>query len=334
MGVMKLIATIKREKNVFLAEQIKEIKDSLLKRLKGSDPEFKEKTETQKNELSKYKLKILDTDALAICKEADIPKKDHNAYKKWILSLIGIEGSGVGFNVSDGKLEDRTGLIENLRKYYLLKLQQTEGVPKNIFDFKSVGGLIEAVKDHEVSDSEKIKKEKWKAFFKEGKDLLGATVLFKNGSYSVYHVEGTHLDTINALVKMSAKDPDDVKNYGTNATRLSTCSWCTADPMTAENYLREHISLTMFYKDGEPKYELLGARKNSNRWDDQSGEFHNASNNKIPLTKLAELIRNMEMPKENREKIWKALVINPKIGNDIIDNPDKHATKAKELASS
>lgn len=330
MAVMKLTATIKREKNVFLAASAKDIKENLLKRLQKNDPEF-DKIRNNSEDLdtsAKAKLRILETDALAVSIEASETDK----YKGWILSLIGVENSGVGFNVLNEQLEDRTALIENLKKYHKLKGQ--EGVPTDIFTIKSLGGLIEAVKDYKVSDSDKIKKEKWKTFFKNGENLPGATVLFKNGSYSVYHVEGTNDKTIDALIKMSGKDPKEVKEKGQNATRLFTnCTWCTVNPKTAKNYLENNISLTMFYENGAPLYELLGAKNGSKQWGMGSGEFHNASNGDRPLTELAQLIRTMGMPVEKREKIWKALIIKPVIANDIIDHPEEHA-KAKKNPSS
>ena len=342
MAVMKLMTTIKREKNVFSAGMMQDIKDNLLKRLKKDDPDFKNIRNNSEDldTSAKNKLKILNADALAICTEAGIPSNETNKYKGWILSLIGVENSGVGFNVLNERLEDRTALIDNLTKYHQSKGQ--EGVPTDIFTIKSLGGLIEAVKDYEVSDSDKIKKEKWKAFFKNGEELPGATVLFKNGTYSVYHVEGTHADEraihgffeIDALIKMSGKDPKEVKDNGQSATRLfSGCSWCTADPEHARQYLLNNISLTMFYENGAPLYELLGAKKKSKQWSLGSGEFHNASNGNIPLTELAQLIRTMGMPKEKREKIWKALIIKPVIANDIIDNPEKHAKAEKNPSS-
>lgn len=338
MAVIKLMATIKREKNVFSAGMMQDIKDNLLKRLKKDDPDFKNIRDNSNalDEAADKKLKILNADALAICTEAGIPSNETNKYKGWILSLIGVENSGVGFNVLNKRLEDRTALIDNLKNYHKSKGQ--EGVPTDIFTIKSLGGLTEAVKNYKVSDSDKIKKEKWKAFFKNGEELPGATVLFKNGTYSVYHVEGSKPEKINALIKMSGKDPDEVKNRGNGATRLfSGCTWCTADPEHARQYLRRNISLTMFYKDGEPLYELLGAKKATKVWGrDFSGEFHNASNSHIPLTELAKLIRTLTkegMKIQERKKIWKALVIKPIIANDIIDRPENHS-KTKENPSS
>lgn len=333
MAVMKLMATIKREKNVFSAGMIEDIKDNLLKRLKNEDPDFavlREKKDLKNlNEEAKKKLDILEVAAKAICTEAGIPRNETNKYKGWILSLIGASRSGVGFRVTGERLEDGPALIDNLTKYHKL-IAKGKKIEKDIFKIKSVGDLTEAVKDYKVSDSDKIMKQKWKAFFQNGEELPGSTVLFKNGSYSVYHVEEAEPDTINALIKMSGKDPDEVKDKGNEALRLSNCTWCTAHTEHAEYYLENYISLTMFYKNGEPLYELLGAKKESNQWEGESGngEFHDAQNRDKNLTELAQLIRTMGMPKENREKIWAALIISPKIADDIIDHPEEHA-KAK-----
>lgn len=318
------IATINKMHNLkFFVADVKAIKEKLLKRLIEHDDDFKQiKEPKEKEDKAKEKLKILDAEALAISKETG-----QDSYKGWVLSLIGEENSGVGFKVHNKQLEDRGGLIDALKEYHYLKIKGDLNV--DIFTFKSLSTLLDKINQvksgEDFADSDKINKEKWKNFFKNGVDLVGATKLFSNGTNSAYHVTGDKEDTVNALIKMSGKDPAQVRNLkiGNDATRyFSQCTWCTAGTTFAENYLKNNKCLIMFYENGLPIIEIVGGNETYK-------EIHDQGNANIPIKDFIEKFRKMGTKEKERELVWDALYIDPLIGNDLLDNPDAHKTSLK-----
>lgn len=318
------IATINKMHSLkFFVADVNAIKEKLLKRLIAHDDDFKQiKEPKEKEDKAKEKLKILDAEALAISKEIG---KD--SYKGWVLSLIGEENSGVGFKVHNKQLEDRGGLIDALKEYHYLKIKGDLNV--DIFTFKSLSTLLDKINQvkssEDFADSVKIAKEKWINFFKNGDDLKGATKLFSNGTYSAYHVTGNNEETQNALIKMSGKDPAQVRNpkIGNDATRyFSKCTWCTAGTSYAKSYLKDYKCLIMFYENGLPIIEIVGSKETYK-------EIHDEANRKIAIKDFIEKFRKMGTKENEREYVWDALYIDPLIGNDLLDNPEAHNTSLK-----